>query len=79
MDELVIAPEPGTYVYDPERGEVGEYVAREVDRAGPCARIRPVGGGQEWVADLAGLRPATACERLRAVLGAANAGRRWGR
>ncbi|WP_329409663.1 hypothetical protein OG802_11390 [Streptomyces sp. NBC_00704] len=61
--------EPGTVLYDPATDRVGEYQ----DRSGPYAMLRPVGGGREWQADPAGLRPATERERLRAGVRAANA------
>ncbi|MGW6567274.1 hypothetical protein [Streptomyces sp. NPDC054975] len=44
------------------RGSVGSY-----------AMLRPVGGGREWQADPAALRPATPEERLSAGVRAANA------
>lgn len=60
--------EPGSLLYDPATSKVGEYQ----DKAGPYALLRPVGGGREWQADPASLRPATPQERLRAGLRAAN-------
>src|SRR3954468_11757487 len=66
--------EPGTLVYDPQRGAVGEYQ----DRSGPYAMLRPVGGGREWQADPARLRAATAKERLSAGVRAANGRSREG-
>ncbi|MFI7293288.1 hypothetical protein [Streptomyces sp. NPDC050121] len=60
--------EPGTLLYDPATDKVGEYQ----DRSGPYAMLRPVGGGREWQADPAALRPATAQERLSAGVRAAN-------
>ncbi|MGW3494300.1 hypothetical protein [Streptomyces sp. NPDC001020] len=60
--------EPGTLVYDPQTGEVGEYR----DKAGPYAILRPVGGGREWEADPLLIRPATQEERLSAGVKAAN-------
>ncbi|MDX2914299.1 hypothetical protein WB401_40630 [Streptomyces brasiliscabiei] len=47
---------------------MGEYR----DRVGPYAMLRPVGGGREWEADPAALRPATPAERIGAQLRAAN-------
>ncbi|MDX2606609.1 hypothetical protein [Streptomyces caniscabiei] len=47
---------------------MGEYR----DRVGPYAMLRPVGGGREWEADPATLRPATPAERLGAQVQAAN-------
>ena len=60
--------EPGAMLYDPATDKVGEYQAR----SGPYAMLRPVGGGREWQADPAALRPATDRERLRARVRAAN-------
>ncbi|WP_349239952.1 hypothetical protein [Streptomyces sp. CC219B] len=59
---------PGTLVYDPHTRKVGVYQAR----IGPAALLRPVGGGREWDADPARIRPATPEERLSAELRAAN-------
>ncbi|MFJ8104735.1 hypothetical protein [Streptomyces sp. NPDC096132] len=61
--------EPGALLYDPATDKVGEYQ----DRSGPYAMLRPVGGGREWEADPAALRPATERERLQANLRAVNA------
>ncbi|MEH0428195.1 hypothetical protein QBB34_18030 [Streptomyces stelliscabiei] len=47
---------------------MGEYR----DRVGPYAMLRPVGGGREWEADPGTLRPATAEERIGALVKAAN-------
>ena len=58
----------GALVYDPAAGRVGEYQ----DASGPYVLLRPVGGGREWQADPAALRPATQRERLRAGVRAAN-------
>ncbi|MBZ3907201.1 hypothetical protein J8M51_37045 [Streptomyces scabiei] len=58
----------GQLVYDPRTRRVGEYR----DRVGPYAMLRPVGGGREWEADPAALRPATPAERIGAQLRAAN-------
>ncbi|OQR61357.1 hypothetical protein B6E66_25130 [Streptomyces maremycinicus] len=60
--------EPGALLYDPATDKVGEYQ----DRSGPYAMLRPVGGGREWQADPAALRPATTEERLSAGVRAAN-------
>lgn len=60
--------EPGTLLFDPATHRVGEYQ----DRSGPYAMLRPVGGGREWQADPAVLRPATDQERLSAGVRAAN-------
>ncbi|WP_314222976.1 hypothetical protein [Streptomyces zaehneri] len=61
-------PERGELVYDPARHKVGEYQ----DMAGPYAMLRPVGGGREWEANPALIRPATPAERLSAGVKAAN-------
>jgi hypothetical protein len=58
----------GALVYDPATRKVGEYQAR----SGPYAMLRPVGGGREWQADPAALRPATQRERIGAGVRAAN-------
>ncbi|MDO0915989.1 hypothetical protein QQM39_35730 [Streptomyces sp. DT2A-34] len=55
-------------MYDPATRKVGEYL----DTAGPYAMLRPVGGGREWQADPAEIRPATPAERLSAGVKAAN-------
>ncbi|MFF0158604.1 hypothetical protein ACFYRY_13865 [Streptomyces sp. NPDC005263] len=60
--------EPGTLVYDPQAGKVGEYQ----DRVGPYAMLRPVGGGREWQADPSRIRTATQDERLSAGVKALN-------
>ncbi|MEU9267918.1 hypothetical protein AB0E04_21040 [Streptomyces sp. NPDC048251] len=60
--------EPGALLYDPATDKVGEYQ----DRSGPYAMLRPVGGGREWQADPAALRPATTEQRLSAGVRAAN-------
>ncbi|GAB2721291.1 hypothetical protein [Streptomyces bullii] len=65
----------GTPVYDPESGRVGEYRGQ----AGRYAMLRPVGGGREWEADAALVRPATTEERLSAGVQAANARSAGGR
>ncbi|MEU0818250.1 hypothetical protein ACFWA5_16310 [Streptomyces mirabilis] len=61
-------PEAGALMYDPVTRKVGEYQ----DEAGPYAMLRPVGGGREWEADPARIRPATPEERLGAGVKAAN-------
>ncbi|MFI1939597.1 hypothetical protein ACH44C_20870 [Streptomyces purpureus] len=62
------APECGDQVYDPVTRRVGEYRGE----AGPYVMLRPLGGGLEWEADPARLRPATSAERLSAGVKAAN-------
>ncbi|MEU3730407.1 hypothetical protein AB0E81_13475 [Streptomyces sp. NPDC033538] len=66
--EPVESVKPGTLIYDPRTRKVGEYRGT----AGPCAMLRPVGGGREWQADPALIRAATAEERLSAGVWAAN-------
>jgi hypothetical protein len=61
-------PERGALVYDPATRKVGAYQ----DKAGPYVLLRPVGGGREWEADPARIRPATPEERLSAGVRAAN-------
>lgn len=58
----------GQLVYDPQTRRVGEYRGN----VGPYAMLRPVGGGREWEADPAALRPATQAERIGAHVKAAN-------
>ncbi|MFJ9560232.1 hypothetical protein ACIRQQ_09345 [Streptomyces fuscichromogenes] len=60
--------EPGTLLYDTVTDQVGEYQ----DQSGPYAILRPVGGGREWQAHPAMLRPATDSERISAGVRAAN-------
>ena len=67
--ERAAVTEPGTFVFDPRTRKVGEYRGK----AGPYAMLRPVGGGREWEADPALIRPATPEERLSAAVNAANA------
>jgi hypothetical protein len=62
------APEVGSVLYDGESGKVGEYRAK----AGPYLLLRPLGGGREWEADPADVRPATPAEQLSAKVRAAN-------
>ncbi|MFF4170938.1 hypothetical protein [Streptomyces sp. NPDC001744] len=61
-------PERGALVYDQVARVVGEFRGK----AGPYAMLRPVGGGREWQANPADLRPATPAERLSAGVRAAN-------
>ena len=61
-------PKRGALVYDPVAWKSGEYQ----DTVGPYAMLRPVGGGREWQADPALIRPATPAERLSAEVKAAN-------
>jgi hypothetical protein len=62
------ALERGALMYDPVTRKVGEYQ----DKAGPYAMLRPVGGGREWQADPAQIRPASPAERLSAGVRVAN-------
>ncbi|MFF9017980.1 hypothetical protein ACF09C_34110 [Streptomyces sp. NPDC014870] len=55
-------------MYDKVACVVGEFRGS----VGPYAMLRPVGGGREWQADPATLRPATPEERLSAGVRAAN-------
>ncbi len=66
---------PGALVYDAVAERVGTYQAK----AGPYLLLRPVGGGREWEADPARVRPATQRERVSAELRAANQRTRQGR
>ncbi|MFD3946197.1 hypothetical protein [Streptomyces sp. NPDC058579] len=61
--------ECGAFMYDKVACVVGEFRGS----IGPYAMLRPVGGGREWQADPAALRPATPAERLSAGVSAANA------
>ncbi|MGV9283168.1 hypothetical protein [Streptomyces sp. NPDC003730] len=63
-----VAYEPGTVLYDTAADRVGEYRGR----SGARVMLRPLGGGREWEAEPAVLRPATDRERLGASLRAAN-------
>jgi hypothetical protein len=60
--------EPGAVLYDTAAARVGEYRGR----SGARLMLRPLGGGREWEAEPAALRPATDRERLGASLRAAN-------
>ncbi|GHE65255.1 hypothetical protein GCM10018785_37630 [Streptomyces longispororuber] len=55
-------PELRDLVVDTERVKVG----RVMGRVGGCLQLRPPGGGREWDADPARVRPADEDERLRA-------------
>jgi len=61
--------ECGAFVYDEDACVVGEFRGR----AGPYVMLRPLGGGREWQADPARVRPATPDERLSAGVRAVNA------
>ncbi|MFF0437190.1 hypothetical protein ACFYU9_33825 [Streptomyces sp. NPDC004327] len=60
--------ERGDFAYDEVACVVGEFRGL----AGPYAMLRPLGGGREWQADPAHLRPATQDERLSAGIRAVN-------
>ncbi|MFJ2257458.1 hypothetical protein ACIOKD_03785 [Streptomyces sp. NPDC087844] len=64
-----LAVAPRTIVVDEHTARVGEVMGCE----GPYLQLRPLGGGREWDADPAQVRPASAQERLRASVAAANA------
>ncbi|GAA1883938.1 hypothetical protein [Streptantibioticus ferralitis] len=68
MANASATPAPGALVYDPVAERVGTYQAE----AGPYLLLRPVGGGREWEADPARVRPATQEERVSAEVRAAN-------
>ncbi|MFJ3903359.1 hypothetical protein [Streptomyces sp. NPDC090025] len=59
----------GDFVYD----EVACVVAEFMGHLGPYAMLRPLGGGREWQAEPARVRPATPDERLTAGVRAVNA------
>ncbi|WP_282694713.1 hypothetical protein [Streptomyces sp. CC208A] len=61
-------PGRGDYLYDTVARMVGEYRGKD----GPYAMLRPVGGGREWQADPAWVRPATRDERITAGVRAVN-------
>ncbi|MCS0634607.1 hypothetical protein NX801_02800 [Streptomyces sp. LP05-1] len=62
-------PLPGTLMVDLVRDRVGEFRGEE------CGRwfLRPMGGGVEWTADPADVRPANPEQRIRAKTARANA------
>jgi hypothetical protein len=62
-------PAIGSFVLDGDRNKVGTVMGYE----GPYVQLRPVGGGREWDARPAALRPATRDERLSADVKSANA------
>lgn len=64
----------GTAVHDGDSGRVGLVMGHE----GPCLQLRPLGGGREWDADPARLRPLDAAELLSARVAEANARSRTG-
>ncbi|MGW6506951.1 hypothetical protein ACWGCP_05260 [Streptomyces niveus] len=58
----------GDTVHDPARDRVGVVMAHE----GPYVQLRPLGGGREWDADPARVRPLGAAELLSARVADAN-------
>lgn len=62
------APEAGAVLFDVESEKVGEYRAK----VGPYLLLRPLGGGREWEAVPADVRPATPAEQLSAKVRAVN-------
>ncbi|WP_217231128.1 hypothetical protein [Streptomyces anulatus] len=64
----------GTAVRDVGSGRVGVVTGHE----GPYLRLRPLGGGREWDADPARLRPLGPAELLSARVAEANARSRTG-
>ncbi|MEU1327767.1 hypothetical protein OHB31_00170 [Streptomyces microflavus] len=62
-------PRVGTAVRDVGSGRVGLVMGHE----GPCLRLRPLGGGREWDAGPARLRPLGPAELLSARGAEANA------
>ncbi|MEV8225407.1 hypothetical protein AB0P41_04950 [Streptomyces sp. NPDC079167] len=64
----------GAVVHDNDSGRVGLVTGHE----GPCLQLRPLGGGREWDADPARLRPLAPAELLSARVADANARSRTG-
>lgn len=62
-------PGVGTAVHDGGSGRVGLVTGYQ----GPYVRLRPLGGGREWDADPARVRPAGRDELLSAQLAEVNA------
>ncbi|WP_424918263.1 hypothetical protein [Streptomyces sp. wa1064] len=67
-------PRVGTAVRDVGSGRVGLMMGHE----GPYLQLRPLGGGREWDADPARLRPLGPAELLSAHVAEANARSRTG-
>ena len=67
-------PPLGAAVHDGESGRVGLVMGHE----GPYLQLRPLGGGREWDADPARLRPLGPAELLSARVADANARSRTG-
>ncbi|MFF2731725.1 hypothetical protein ACFVS9_27940 [Streptomyces sp. NPDC058008] len=62
-------PPVGAAVHDGGSGRVGLVMGHD----GPYLQLRPLGGGREWDADPARLRPLGAAELLSARVAEANA------
>lgn len=62
-------PRPGTAVRDIASNRVGIVMGHE----GPYLQLRPLGGGREWDADPARVRPVGPAELLKARVAEANA------
>ncbi|MFE2373763.1 hypothetical protein [Streptomyces sp. NPDC059398] len=62
-------PRPGTAVRDIASHRVGIVMGQE----GPWLQLRPLGGGREWDADPARVRPVGPAELLQARVAEANA------
>ncbi|WP_371612051.1 hypothetical protein [Streptomyces clavifer] len=62
-------PDVGTAVHDSGSGRVGLVMGHQ----GPYLQIRPLGGGRDWDADPARVRPASRDELLSAQLAEVNA------
>ncbi|WP_405675506.1 hypothetical protein OG292_07470 [Streptomyces sp. NBC_01511] len=62
-------PTIGDTVHDTARDRVGIVMAHQ----GPCLQLRPLGGGREWDADPAHVRPPSPAELLSAQLAEVNA------
>ncbi|TKA04751.1 hypothetical protein FCI23_34820 [Actinacidiphila oryziradicis] len=63
------SPAVGAVSVDAKRNRVGRVMGRTETRVW----LRPIGGGREWVAVLADLRPASDKESLSARVAGANA------
>ncbi|MGW0788662.1 hypothetical protein ACWD04_10500 [Streptomyces sp. NPDC002911] len=68
------APPLGTAVHDGDSDRVGLVMGHE----GPYLQLRPLGGGREWDAEPARLRPLDPAELLSARVAEANARSRTG-
>ncbi|MFE8007722.1 hypothetical protein [Streptomyces sp. NPDC057418] len=62
-------PDLGAAVHDGGSGRVGLVMGQQ----GPYLQLRPLGGGREWDADPARVRPASREELLSAQLAEVNA------